>query len=185
MLGLKGFISKKKEGKYSKVEEIYIEYKEMMLRIALAILRDYDLAEDAVSESLMKLLKNVDNIGETSCHKTASYIATIVRNTSINMLKKQNRINSISDEILNNIADKNHSVLDDLISIEVINDIMEILEKLPTTLRDASIMYLYNELGYEEIATILGVNNDTVRQRLSRSKKAIKRILSGNKKRKE
>lgn len=179
MFGFNGFFSARKEDKYDKIVEIYNLHRDIMLRVAMAILKDEALAEDSVAECLEKMLKNVDKIGDATCHKTKSYIVIMVRNTSINILKKQKRTDTLSDSMLNNIPDDSMTALDALISMEGLQDIIDIFETLPQSLRDAAVLSFYHEHSHCEIAEELGISETAVRQRVSRARKAIRQILSG------
>lgn len=43
----------------SKMEELYNTYKGLMLHIAFDILKDYDLANDALHDAFLKMIKSV------------------------------------------------------------------------------------------------------------------------------
>jgi RNA polymerase sigma-70 factor (ECF subfamily) len=145
----------------------------------MAILENNAQAEDAVSESFEKLMVNIDKLDDVLCHRTKAYIVTTVRNTSINILKKQRRTDNIADEELDIIVDTNPSVLDEVVSQEGIDTIKKILKSLPPSQKDTAYLWLFHEYSNCEIAEELGISQDTVRQRLSRARKAIKRNIWG------
>ena len=166
----------KNEKNSGKIAQIFDEYYALMLHVAMDILNDRTLAEDAVSESLEKIIKNISNIGEVSCYKTKSYIVIIVKNTSINLLKKENR-NRNNDDEHSNIIDIDSLIPENLISMEGFDGLVDIIKSLPSTLKDVAVLSLVQEYSHQEIAKRLGIKNDTVRMRLSRAKKIIKNIL--------
>ena len=55
-----------------------------MYNFAFRILNDSYLAEDAVHNAFLKLLKNLDKIKELKSKETRTYLLIIVRNTSYN-----------------------------------------------------------------------------------------------------
>lgn len=73
-----------------KFNAIYNEYRELMFRAAMSVLRREALAEEAVQESFLKIAKNISRISEPVCSKSASFIVIIVRNTAIDILRKEN-----------------------------------------------------------------------------------------------
>jgi len=163
-----------------KIEKVFDEYYPLMMHIAKGILHDHALAEDAVSDSLEKLIKNVNKIGDVPCHKTASLIVTIVRNTSLNILKKANRSESLDDEHFGDVADEGSPILEKIISDESIEDIKSIIGSLPPILLDVAELSIIHEYSNKEIAELLEISNDTVRTRLSRAKKIIRGKLGGD-----
>jgi hypothetical protein len=58
-----------------------------MFYIANQILKDDYLSEDAVEQTFVKIIENLDNISDVDCHKTKSYIVIMVRNCSIVSVK--------------------------------------------------------------------------------------------------
>ena len=62
-----------------------------MKHIAFEVLKDDALAEDAVQDAFVKIIKHLDDLGEIKCHKTKSFIVIIVRNSAIDILRKEKR----------------------------------------------------------------------------------------------
>jgi RNA polymerase sigma-70 factor (ECF subfamily) len=168
------------ENDKSKMEKIFDEYYPLMMYIAKGILKDHALAEDGVSDSIEKLMKNIHKVGDVPCHKTSSLIVTIVRNTSLNILKKANRNESLDDELLGEIADTSPSTLDKMVSDESFEGIKAVINSLPPILLDVAELSLIHEYSNKEIAELLEISNDAVRTRLSRVKKIIRSKLGGD-----
>ncbi|MCL1883443.1 MAG: RNA polymerase sigma factor [Defluviitaleaceae bacterium] len=178
MSDLTGIQAMDNEKDKSKMAQIFDEYYALMLHVAMSILKDRALAEDAVSESLEKLIKNISKIGEVSCYKTKSLIVIIVKNTSLNILKKENRNATLDDEQSDTI-DENAIIPEKLVSMEGFEDLVEIIKSLPPTLKEVAVLSLVHEYNHNEVATKLGIKYDVVKTRLSRAKKMIRNILRG------
>lgn len=65
----------------SKFESLYLTYRKLMFHVANGILNDEGLAEDAVHQAFLKILKNFDKVGEISCHKTRSVTLLLLLGT--------------------------------------------------------------------------------------------------------
>ena len=176
MLAIIENISNKKDK--SKMEHIFEEYYSLMLYIATGILKNRAMAEDAVSDSIEKIIRNISNIGDVSCYKTKAYIVIIVKNTSINLLKKEMRGASLGDDLLE-IMDSDSLTPEKLVSIEGYKNLVEIIMSLSPTLKDIAILSLVHGYSHSEIATELGLSYDVVKMRLSRARREIKNILGG------
>ena len=74
-----------------KLTKIYEKYYGTMMRVAQSIIPDRALSEDAVSDSILMIIKNLHKITDILCHKTRAYIVIIVRSRAINLINKQNR----------------------------------------------------------------------------------------------
>ena len=156
-----------------KLTKIYEKYYGTMLTVAQSIITDRALAEDAVSESIITIIKNLHKINYIDCHKTRAYIVIITRSRAINILNKQKRFIAESIDELE-LPDSNISILDDLTAKESCERITKHILSLPKSLSDVLYLSIVLEHSNKEIADLLSISNDAVRQRLSRAKAQIK-----------
>ena len=75
----------------SKFVILYEEYREYMYRVAFAILRNVEDAEDAVQYAFMKIAENIKKVDEPVCLKTRGYVVTIVRNRAIDIYRRKQK----------------------------------------------------------------------------------------------
>ena len=173
------FLALTNEADKSKIIQIYEEYRGLMQHVAMQVLHDRSSAEDAVSESIEKLINNIHKVEDVSCYKTRSLIVIIVRNTAINIWKKNKRAGYGQDDTIAMEADKAMDAPDKIVSLEGFNKIVEIINALPETYRDVAELSLIHNYSHSEIAETLGINYDTVKMRLSRAKKTIREKVMG------
>ena len=155
-----------------KFESLYLKYRKHMKHIALKILGDEHLADDAVHNGFIKIISNLHKFNEIDCQETRNLIVIIIRSVSIDMYRKRNREFENTD-----ILDKEISIETDFSIIEVDNILKEI-DVLPDIYKD--ILLLKVEYGYKdrEIAKLLGIKVDTVSKRLERARKQLKKQLN-------
>lgn len=154
------------EKEKSKFELLYYKYRRLMKYIAFDILHDDMLAEESVQESFIKIANNIKKIDEVDCHKTKSFIVIIVKNTSLDILKKEKKqavINTSVPEYTENAMG--------------VQDIVSAIKSLPDIYRDILELKAFHELSDKEIADVLGLSHSTVRKRLERARNALKEIL--------
>ena len=77
----------------NKLEELYLKYSKDMFKVAYRILNDYYLAQDAVQQSFIKLIDNLNKINDINCNKTKAFVVIIIRNVSINLYRKRKKVN--------------------------------------------------------------------------------------------
>lgn len=82
-------ISRICKGDKSALREIYEEYLPYLYSIAYSVLGNRENAEDVTSECFIKLWQTADRYRPGHGHK--GYLATIVRNMCIDLLRKQGR----------------------------------------------------------------------------------------------
>ena len=164
--------------KYDKATDIYKKYYSTMLYTANSILFDKEFAEDAVSESMIKIIKNLDKISEVSSYRTRSYIVIIVRNTALNFLKKLKAIPEEPSDALDDVPANDVSLINDLLSKENYQEMIKAIRTLPGSLANTLYLSVIGDMNDKQISKILGISSNAVRMRLSRAKKAVRKILS-------
>ncbi|AUS98807.1 RNA polymerase subunit sigma-24 [Clostridium thermosuccinogenes] len=156
----------------SKFETLYMTYRKLMFHVANRILNDELLAEDAVHQTFLKILENFDKLEEISCHKTKSYIVTMVRNISINLYNQRKRCTTISFE------DVEYCMTTEFTSaVEDLDHLARAVLKLPVIYKEVLTLKYVHDFSNEEIAKMLDVSEAVVRKRLERAKRKIKEIL--------
>lgn len=173
------FMAIENENDKNKIVQIYEQYRGLMLHTATQILRDRATAEDAVSESIEKLIRNLHKVGDVSCYKTRALVVVIVRNTAINIWNKNKRAGYGNDDEIERVSDKAPLLSDNIVSIEAYDKIVSAINALPNTYRDVAVLSLLHEFSHTEIAEMLEISYDTVKMRLSRAKKTLREKVMG------
>jgi RNA polymerase sigma-70 factor (ECF subfamily) len=156
-------------------EELYTKHFNTMLRTAIHILGDITLAEDVVSESIIKMLPHAEKINSLKCHQQAAYLVTIVRNTCNDYFKteKKQKLNPI--DIYEN---ENNDPLELLITSESYELIVSAVMELPDTLLGVAYLSIVHGHSHKEITELLGISYSNSKKRLSRARKIIKETLA-------
>ena len=163
------------EEQKSKFEQIYNNYKHTMFYVAKSILKDDYLSEDAVHNAFISIAKSMDNINEVGSNRTKGYIVVIVRNISLNMLKKQNKDVAI-DELEENIKDDN-SLEDEVLSKLSVDSIIEEITSLPMIYKDVLYLSYVEDLPTQEISRLINISNEAVKKRLQRGRKILQKVF--------
>lgn len=70
---------------------LYADYRWLMYKIAYEIIQDAQAAEDVVSQVMCELIETLEDIRKINSCKLKAYIAILVRNDSIDYVRKRNR----------------------------------------------------------------------------------------------
>ena len=68
-----------------KFEQLYEKYHNLMYHRAYEIMNDEQIAEDAVSEALIKLAINLHNVGEAESTSAKAFTMQILEHTAIDL----------------------------------------------------------------------------------------------------
>lgn len=157
----------------NKFEELYLKYNKLMKHIAMDILHDEGLAEDAVHDAFLNLVRYIDKIEDISCHKTKHLIIIVIENVSKNLYNKRKK------ESIVDLSFDEEAVVDERFSFQDYDEsaIIQEIMKLPSTLSGVLVLKYVNGYSNKEIAKILNVSAVVVRKRLERAKRTLKIAL--------
>jgi len=163
------------EPDHGKFDYLYRNYKNLLLHKAYDILRDYALAEDAVSEAYIRIYKNLHKIDDPGANRSIAFVVTIVKNVSLTMLAKEKRFPVEEyDETQPDAFDLEESVLADISS----QQICEIMEQLGEELRGVFLLRYAYEYSLKEIGTLLKISENNAAVRLHRAKKKLAQLVA-------
>lgn len=155
-------------------ERFYYENRLLGMNIAYGLTRNVAMSEDALSESFFRLAKNFQKVHNFPSHKLRAYFVIIVRNVSVELLRRENRTEAVpyNDELAHAAGEDDFPDCDD-------SRLAECLDKLGDT--DREILYLRFELGleYGEIAHTLGISDQAARQRVRHARNRLGELLEG------
>ncbi len=167
----------------SKFEAIYFAYSKYLYSIGINILKDEQYAADALQQCFIKIFENIDKIGEVNSSRTKSFVSIIMRNESINLLRKRKSIDHVTesaDDALYIIMDETASTEEIILRSELQDEMKAYLCKLNREENNLIILKYVHEYSNGEIAGILGVSQEVVRQRLSRVRRKLAAIINKN-----
>lgn len=161
------------EEQKDKFTEIYTTYYGMMYQVARAITCDDKLAEDALHETCLELIRTFDSIRTDNAKQLAYYLRMLTRNRTIDFMRKWDRRSAVSVEALEIEPSDDYSIPEDIIlTKEKLQNALQILQKMPQIYRTALIMQVQ---GYtiHEIACVTHCKESTVKTRIHRARKML------------
>lgn len=163
-----------------KFEEIYNHYKYTMLYVAKSIVKDHLLAEDVVHDSFIKIIEVLDKVNDISCSKTKGFIVTIVRNKSIDYIRKiKQESNTSLEEVEFSLQDDDPIPLDKLINEEGYNKLLEYIDELDEKYRAAIELKYIHGYSEKEISKILDITEKNANIRIYRARKMLINRIEG------
>ena len=163
------------ESDQDKFEYLYMKYKNLLLHKAYDVLKDYELAEDAVSEAYIRIYKNLHKIDDPQSNRSIAFAVTIVKNVSLTMLSRDRRFPVEEyDETQPSGFDLEESVLADVSS----QQIYEIVEQLGEELRSVFLLRYAYDYSLKEVGSLLNISENNAAVRLHRAKKRLAQIVA-------
>ncbi len=158
------------------VTSLFNLYERKMYVIAYGILNNKQDAEDAVSESFIKLINNLDKISDIESPKCKGFITIVVKNTAIDVYNKRKKhIHSDIDEAYDLSGG---DVEEDFLRDFDYESIRRAVGLLKEEYRQALTLKYFYEMKIEDIAKIIGITYDGARKRISRAEQGLCKMLS-------
>lgn len=157
----------------NKAEKIWIEYSRLMLYIARGFFSDEQTAEDAVSETIIRIIENIDRFEEIPSPLAKGLVIIITKNICRDKMKKV----EIPTTELCEEADISLCPEALVISEETVNGIMACMVKLPEQYADILRLKVVYHMTDNQIAKVLRIKPQNARTRLSRARAALFKII--------
>lgn len=157
----KGLLKKCKRGCRDALAEIYRKYKDDLLRLAVALLKDVAAAEDVVHDTFIAFAQQVRT---TPVDNLRGYLLTSVANRA----KSHLRSNARKTELLQQSqlhVNKNENSQRWLICSQQMQQFCEVVEQLPFEQREVVLLHLRHGMKFREIALHQNVSQSVVQGR--------------------
>ncbi len=155
-------------GRTEAVEHLYNVAGRAMYAVAVNILRDYQLAEDAIQESLINIMKKAADC--RSFKAAYSWILTITRNCALDILRKRKHEVPSDEACFYETGTENIS--------EVSLDVHNALGRINEESRNIVLFKAGLGLSHREIAGIMNISVDSCQKKYQRAIKQLKEYLS-------
>jgi len=150
-------------------------YQNKLLRYAINLVHDEDKAKHIVQDAFIKAFINLN--GFNLKKKFSSWIYRIVHNEAINLVKKYQKEQPISE---NFDLSSDEDIVKEFEQGETVAEVKKCLGVMPLLYSEPLSLYYLDEKTYEEISDILRVPMGTVATRISRAKQIMKKICQKN-----
>lgn len=160
-------------GEIETFAELVERYEKLVFSFLLTRLQDMQEVEDIVQETFVKAFRHLATF---DCERRfAGWLVTIARNLLIDSRRRASR-NVASTDLVNDVMlsdslkDGKTQPADILIRREQFRRIVKMIQELPEDMRTPFLLRVVNELSYQEIAEILEMPLQTVKNRIFKAR---------------
>ena len=166
-----------KKGDKLALEEFYDTYSPMLLAICMRYTAIREDAEDVMHESLIKILKGLEKFNPRFSGSFEVWIRRITVNTSINFLRERMKAQKLNnratnEEILVEEEGSDTSSLPEQLEPEAV---IRLIGDLPDGYRTVLNLYVFENYSHKEIATELGISENTSKSQLSKARALLRK----------
>lgn len=158
----------------NKFEWIYDSYQQTMYYVANSVLHNNADAEDAVQQSFIRIIENLDKFNPSEQEQTKGLVVILVKRIAIDIYRKKQRHVNLSLNEDNGIENSTSAAV---YQPETDDRLEKALLMLPTNYAEVIKLKYSHEYTDKEISRMLSITEGNVRQRLLRAKTKLKDIL--------
>ena len=151
-------------------------YKGLVVRLSLSFLGNREEAEEAAQEIFLRAYRSLHRFSLD--RKLLPWLYSIainhLRSAYGRMRRREEHVAAAESEPAAGAdSDPQHLVLEELEKAAL----RRAVDSLPPTLREVTVLYYYEDLSVETIATILNIGEENVKSRLFRGRQKLREIL--------
>ncbi len=147
---------------------LYDRYASKVYFKCLSLLKQEDLAKDAVQDIFTKILLSLSSFSERS--KFSTWIYSITYNYCIDSLRKRKRGAELFTDDMGDLPDVADEVTDEAIYTMEIDALREVLAKLPEGDKAVLMMKYQDDMSIKEIAEALNRTESSTKMKIMRAK---------------
>ena len=174
-------IRRSREGDQQAYGQLVERYQSLVCSVAYSRCGDLGLSEDLAQEAFVRGWQKLSTLRDPNSFR--SWIATIVRNLATR--RHENDASSVSNtasslESVGDVATKQKSPEDSAVSAEEEAIVWNALSTIPEQFREPMVLFYREEQSVKRVAAALELTEDTVKQRLARGRKALRKTLESS-----
>jgi RNA polymerase sigma factor (sigma-70 family) len=159
-------------------KKLYEKYYGYALKIVFRYIYRYDKAVDVANDGFVKVFKKIEqfncDVPDKAEMMLMGWIRTIMINTAIDRLRKDNFLPEIGDLNENMWLEDKQGQSDQLM---LYKDIIKEVKKLPTMYRLVFNMYVIDGFTHKEISTHLKIATGTSKSNLSKARALLQKFI--------
>ncbi|MDF2475018.1 MAG: hypothetical protein K0S24_501 [Sphingobacterium sp.] len=159
------------------IEPLFQQYYRQLCLFANNILHDEAQAEDVVQSFFAGLCEGRNTLPEEE-HARKGYLFIAIRNNCLKQIRNEKTRSKYVNQLDKDMIEE-ETVMDAMIQAEVINQLMEAINKLPQGCRQVLHMAIFEKCSNEEIANNLTISINTVKSQKKRAIQLLRARLDG------
>ena len=148
---------------------LYLMYGRMILYVSVKILKDRELAEDAMQQTFEKVIKKISLLRDfRDMDRVKQYIYVVAKNTALVMLRAKQKI--VLLEEFPEMSAASDPVAEAVINKITVEELKKQVREMNPTYGEAFFLRYFLELDYDEIADALSISISIAQPRVSKAK---------------
>jgi len=159
------------------MRELYALYGGYLTAVGTRYLANQDDVKDVLQEAMVRVFTRIGSFHYRGQGSLRSWVARIVVNASLNMLREKHRMEftTLEDNLVE--EDEDEEADDPPISDVPPDELQQMISRLPAGYRAVFCLYVMEDKSHREIADMLGIGERTSSSQLSRAKNLLAKMI--------
>jgi RNA polymerase sigma-70 factor (ECF subfamily) len=158
--------------------ELVTRYQTAVYNLAYRMLGDAGEAEDAAQEVFLRIYRRLATYDQD--HRFSTWVLSIASHYCIDLLRRKRPWIVPLENISNWMRARTRGPEASALAVEQQDTVRNLLAKLPEHYRLVLLLRYWHDLGYEEIAQVVGLPVSTIKARLHRARNALAALVNGD-----
>lgn len=164
-------ISRAQRGDVSAFSELVSRFQDRIYRFLVRLTRSQDDARDLTQETFLRAFQSLPRWAPDA--RFTTWLFRIARNLAFDLLRRHKRVEFVALEEDATIVDPTHGPDDVLQTAQRLRLLEAALLRLPAEHREILLLREIEDMTYDDIADVLGLNLGTVKSRIARARSAL------------
>ena len=173
------------QGCESSLEILIKKHKQRLYSFIYSKVQYRDITEDVFQDTFIKVIRTLKLGNYNEQGKFLPWVMRISHNLIIDHFRKSNRMRSFKNtadfDIFSVISDGSLNAEKQLIKDQVLSDVKELIEELPSEQKEVLVMRIYKDMSFKEISENTGVSINTALGRMRYALINLRKIIAENK----
>lgn len=156
------------------INQIYSKMNVKMYNISFNILRNKFDAEEAISQTFLKIIENIDRISSLPCPQIEPYCVIILKNETINVIRKRKKTIYIEDMDYFEDKEENYNIEEEYLERVNKEQLLSCINRLSDDEKNFIYLRFVNEMRFKEISELLGITEEAAKKRSQRILKKLR-----------
>ena len=161
------------------VNNLFSKMNVKMYNISFNILRDKFDAEEAVAQTFLKIIDNIERISALPCPQIEPYCVIILKNETMNIIRKRKKVVHVENVDYFDHKDEAYDIEEEYLETVDKEKLLTCINRLSD--QDKTLIHLRfaNEVGFKHIAELLGITEEAAKKRGQRILKKLRQFYEG------
>lgn len=147
------------------INKIFSKMNVKMYNISFNILRNKFDTEEAVSQTFLKIIENIEKISALPCPQIEPYCVVILKNETMNVIRKRKKIIHVEDVDYFDHSDRNYNIEEEYFKKANKEQLLSCINKLSDEEKNLLHLRFVNEMKFKDIAQLLGITEEAAKKR--------------------